>query len=139
METRQWQRTPRPGKSLGRWKHVYVTLNPGGNLCLNRYTFERLGEPEAAVLLFERSTQTIGVQSAKLTEADAFPVCRKTKKPGRVIHAARLIREWNIQLPYGVHFHRANFNTDGILILDLRETRRAQRPRAEVKIMADAG
>ena len=129
MERRQWERTPRPNNTVIRWSHLYITLNPSGKLCFNRYTFERLGEPEAALLLYDRATQTIGVQPAQLTDDDAFPICRVTKKPGRVIHAARLIKEWNIELPYGVRFHRANFNTDGILVLDLRETRRTQRAR----------
>ena len=138
MENYRWERTPRPNNTVIRWDHLYVTLNPAGKLAFNRYTYERLGEPEAALLLFDRVTQTIGVQPVKASTDDAFPIRGVTGKPGRVIHASRLIKEWNIQLPYGVRFHRANFNPDGILILDLRETRRTQRSREQKDVEARA-
>lgn len=125
---RRWKRTPRAVNEPGRWAGLYASLNRQGKICLSRTTFERLGEPEAALLLYERESQTIGIEPAQLTDTDAFPIRPKTKKPGRVIYASKLFREWGIRLEHGVSFPTAMIDQDGVLILDLRESRRSKGP-----------
>ncbi len=125
---RRWERTPRSVGRPGRWSSLYASLTRQGSLSLSRLTFERLGEPEAVLLLYERETETIGIDPAKLTDVDAFPVRPKPNKPGRVIHAVRLLREWGIPLDHGVWFPTVSIDQDGVLILDLKETRRSKGP-----------
>lgn len=82
--------------------------------------FERLGEPEAAVLLFDRRNETIGVAPADADAVNAYPMLRKKKGRHRVLRANLFCRHHRIFVPRTALFGTASIDEDGTLVLDLR-------------------
>ena len=122
---RKWELCPH-AEAGTRWSSLYVTMNPKGYLSLSRYTFEKLGEPEKVQLLFDRATNTIGVQSVSKLAKEAFRTSSKGSG-GRVIYALRLIQEFRLQIARTVRFMHPEFDEDNVLLLDLNNTRPAQK------------
>lgn len=122
---RKWELCPHNDKGT-RWSSLYVTMNPQGYISLSKFTFEKLGEPEHTQILFDRTTNTIGLQPASKLAADVFRISRKGGG-GRVIRALRLIQEFRIKVPRTLRFMNPEFDDDGVLLLDLNDTRPAQR------------
>ena len=126
MMKRKWELCPH-GEAGTRWSSLYVTMNTKGYISLSRFTFEKMGEPEKARLLFDRANNTIGVQAVGRLARDAFKVARKSDRGGRVIYALRLLQEFGIKIPRSVRFMNPEFDENGILLLDLNDTRPAQK------------
>ncbi len=125
---RKWEQCPH-GEAGTRWSSLYVTMNTKGYLSLSRFTFEKMGEPETALLLYDRANNTIGILPASRLTRDAFPVSRKSDRGGRVIYALRLLQEFGIKITHSIRFMHPEFDEDGILMLDLNDTRPAQKGR----------
>lgn len=115
----QWETCPR-GDIVAQYAGIYVTMSPRGEIAMTRPTYEKLGAPEAFVLLFDRTNRRIGLQPTHRSSRDAYPVKVSGRCGGKKLHAFRLIREYNIDLPATVKFPDADINEDGILLLDLR-------------------
>ena len=122
---RKWEQCPHSEEGT-RWSSVYVTMNPVGYISLSKLAYRKLGEPEKVLVLYERSSNTIGLQPATRLAKGAFRVCSKGSG-GRVIRALRLMQEFNIKLPLTVRFMDPEFDQDGILVLDLNNTRPARK------------
>jgi hypothetical protein len=120
---RSWEECPREaGES--RWKAMYASMNPDGDIIISRYTHEKLGAPEAYVLLFDRERQVIGLRPAVMAvERNAYPAKKRGNFGGRRIRGYRLCREFGIVLDRTVRFHRCQIDNSGVLILDLGDTR----------------
>lgn len=101
---------------------IYVTMNPKGDIVLSRVTHEMLGAPKAFLLMFDRTNRRIGLKPTQPAMRHAYPVRVSNRAGGKKIHAHRLTREYNIDLPQTVRFYDARIE-DGLLILDLRTAR----------------
>jgi hypothetical protein len=125
MIKRKWEVCPHNDKGT-RWSSLYVTMNTKGWISLSKFTFEKLGEPERVRVLYERSTNTVGIEAVSTLTTDAFRLGKKWSG-GRVIYALRLIQEFRLKVPRSLRFMNPEFDENGILILDLNDTRPAQK------------
>lgn len=126
---RRWEECPREAREA-RWASLFATLSARGDLAISRFTHEALGSPDSYVLLYDRDRHVIGMRPARLVrEKNAYPARVKGKHGGRRIRAYRLCREFGIEIFETVRFHRCQIDNNGILILDLKDTRPAQRKR----------
>lgn len=115
-----WTILPR-GDVAPHWSRLYVTINKSGALALSSVTHERLGSPEAVLIMFDRFSQRLGLKPAKLDMPNAYPVKTYGRRGGKIIRAYRLITEFGIRPPDTLEFHNPKLDADGILILDLRK------------------
>jgi len=91
---------------------------------MSRVTYQKLDEPAAFVIYFDKVNNRIGLKPAALSTRNAYRACRYTgRSGGKVVHAHRLIREYRIDLPQTVRFYDADIDEDGLLVLDLRTAR----------------
>lgn len=105
------------------WSALYVTMNPKGWIVMSKYTHQRIGGPQAFVLLFDKVNNRIGLKPAVPSTRNAYKVGPHGKYGGKVVYAYRLTTEFGIDLPETVQFHDAEIDQDGVLILDLRTAR----------------
>ena len=125
MMKRKWEQCPHSDQGT-RWSSIYVTMNPKGVISLSKFTFEKLGEPAKVIVLYDRIDNTIGLQPVSSMTKGAFRLCAKGSG-GRMIHALRLIQEFRLKVPRTLRFMSPTFDDDGILLLDLNDTRPAQK------------
>jgi hypothetical protein len=114
-----WKEIPRDPKK-GKWVGMYATLNPKGEIKLSRLTWEKTGSPTAYQIFFDDANQRIGLKPTAQGIRGSYPAGARGGHGGRRIMAYRLIAECRLILPYTLQFPLAEFDTDGILILDLR-------------------
>lgn len=120
---RSWEECPREAGEA-RWKALYASINPDGDIVISRYTHEKLGGPEAYVLLFDRERRVIGMRPAvPAVEKNAYPARPRGRHGGRRIRGYRLCREFGIVVDRTVRFHRCQIDNSGVLILDLLDAR----------------
>lgn len=82
--------------------------------------FEQMGEPEAAVLLFDKCNHTIGIAPAEKDAINAYPLIAKRYDRHRTIRANLFCRHHMIYVPRTAAFGKVEIDHDGILLLDLR-------------------
>lgn len=118
-----WEQVQREIKET-RWSKLYASINPLGHIWLSKFTQDSLGGAEAYNLLYDRDRMVIGVQPANTAVAkNAFPAYIRKSQGGRVIHAARLIREYGIYVSATTWFPRSYIDHTGTLILDMKDTK----------------
>lgn len=121
------------GRRAGQWnefnetaarrfpERLYATLNPRGEFVVNLKTYIRMNEPEAVVLLYDRDTRTIGVRPSRLEIPNAILVHTRHERYNRVFRSKKFLAANGIELQRTVQFPSAEIDTDGVLILNLRE------------------
>jgi hypothetical protein len=121
-----WEELPRGDVH---WNAVgyHATINPKGHIALNGYTLQKMDEPEAVNILFDRVNNRIGLRPAERTARNAYRLHPRSNKGSRVVHAGRLLAEYNIDLPETHEFRGVRIDDDGVLILDLRTARTSNR------------
>ena len=124
---RNWEKC-QTSSGRTRWASFYVVLSTKGQITLNKFTHERLGGAEHVQLLYERDTNTIGIDPVGRKTPDSFYLALKPSG-GRIIHALRLMRDFGIKIPHGLRFMNPEIDEDGVLILDLNDTRPATKRR----------
>ena len=99
---------------------LHASLSARNDLLLNGNILERLGNPEAVLLMFDRLNEIIGVNPAPPTLPNAFPL--KTRKTGRhrIIHATPFCKRFGIRVDATTSFLTPEIDEDGVLRLDLR-------------------
>lgn len=117
----------------GQWASFYVTMNPKGYIVFSRVTFQRLGEPRAFLLLFDKVNNRIGLKPTALGIKNAYPAAKQGRHGGQLIRAYRLMQEFGIDLPETIRFYDAEIDQDGVLILDLRTARVSSRGSGQKK------
>lgn len=77
---------------------LHASLSARNDLLLNGNILERLGNPEAVLLMFDRLNEIIGINPAPPTLPNAFPL--KTRKTGRhrIIHATPFCKRFGIRV-----------------------------------------
>lgn len=117
-----WEVLPR-GDAAPHWSRLYATLNPGGSLAISRVTYERLGEPEAVLIMLDIISTRLALKPASLAEGNAYPVRKYGRRGGRIIRAYRLLTEFGIRPPDTIEFLEPKIDDERRLILDLKKIR----------------
>ena len=105
------------------WTSLYVTLTRKGVINLNRTTFEKMGEPEAVHVYFDETNNRFGIKPTPRSMRDAFPLGKRGSRGGRRIFVGSVLRTYRIDLPDTIQFFDADFDDEGLLVLDLRTAR----------------
>ena len=105
------------------WVALYVTLNRKGDFHLSGPTYSKMGEPKAVQIFFDSANNRFGLKQAALGARNAFPVCKRGPRGGRRIFVAAVLKEFRIDIPETIQFFDADFDDEGILVLDLRTAR----------------
>ncbi|HJS51628.1 MAG TPA: hypothetical protein VJ781_06980 [Pyrinomonadaceae bacterium] len=100
---------------------LYATLSPRGDFVVNLKTYIRMNEPEAVVLLYDRDTRTIGVRPSRLDVPNAILVHTRHARYNRVFRSRKFLAKHGIKIDRTVQFPTAEIDTDGVLILNLKE------------------
>ena len=123
MKRTDWQECPLSDPGPGRWASHYATINPKGDIALTRALHDRLGAPEAFVLLYNAPTHRIGLRPAEPSERNACPAKPRGRHGGRKVKGWPLLREFRLDIPTTVRFHEPYIDDEGVLVLDLRQAR----------------
>ncbi len=129
----KWEVCPRDA-SESRWAGPYVTINTHGDIVLSRVTHEAMGAPEAYVLLYDATHETIGLRPGRLAEKNAYPARPRGPHGGRRIRGNRLVRQFSLQIFATVRFHRCSKNKHGVLILNLQDAEPIQRKKKKKEL-----
>ncbi len=76
---------------------VYVTMNRAGSIMMSRVSHERIGSPEAVVIMFDAVNGRLALKPAKAGEANAYPMRKYGRRGGRIVRAYRLLTEFGIK------------------------------------------
>jgi hypothetical protein len=98
---------------------MHVTLSSRGEILIGAKTFDRIGRPDAAVLLFDRENLLIGLRPAHPRQPNAYLFSPKKNGRHRVIRASRFCRDHGIKVDRTTVFTRTVFEK-GVLELDLQ-------------------
>lgn len=123
---REWKQIPRDGRRA-QWAGIYVTMNKKGTIVMNRAAHERMGSPEAFLLLYDSPNNSIGLKPTGERMRDAYPARKSGRHGGRKVMAYRLLTECSLQIDQTLEFPDAEIDTDGILILNLRTAKISNR------------
>src|SRR5215813_3158521 len=123
---RNWSEVPR-GDKRAQWAGVYVTMNSRGTIVMNRAAHERMGEPQAFLLLFDSANNTIGLKPTGPQARNAYPALKYGRHGGRRVAAYRLLTEYGLHVKETLEFPDAEIDEDGILVLNLRTARVSKR------------
>ena len=102
-------------------ERLYATLNSRGDFVVNLKTYIRMNEPEAVVLLYDRDTRTIGVKPSRRDVLNAILVHTRHARYNRVFRSRKFLAKHGIEIKQTIQFPTAELDTDGVLILNLRE------------------
>jgi hypothetical protein len=100
---------------------LYVTLNPKGEFVLSLKTYREMKEPPAVVLLYDRTSDTIGLRPASDETRNAIVVRTRHSRYNRVVRSLPFLREHGIELTRTIQFPTARIDAEGVLCLPLRE------------------
>ena len=108
---------------------IHVTLNRHGTISLGKYTYRRMGEPAALLIMFDRVNSRIALKPTALSMKNAYRVGKSGVRFGRRIRAFRMLIDFGIKIDKTLEFKDAEIDMDGQLILDLRTARVSPRAR----------
>ncbi len=115
----QWSILPR-GDVHPAHSRLYVTMNRRGEIAMNGMTYERLGSPEAFLVMFDKTNSRIALKPTRAVMKNAYPARKYGRRGARIVRAYRLLTEFGILVPDTIEFKDAEISTEGHLILDLR-------------------
>lgn len=99
-----------------------ASINAAGVIALNRKAWEELGEPDAAILLYDEYNRVIGLKPAHPRLENAVPFRTKYANQKRfVIRAIALCNHSGFKIGNTLIFRNPTI-TDGVLVLELRDT-----------------
>ena len=108
-------------------ERLHVTLDRKGMILLNGNIHDRLGNPEAVVLLFDKVNSIIGINPASPNVPNAFKLKFRSRGRHRMIFAIPFCRHYGISVDHTTVFVDPQIDEDGVLRLDLKATTRARR------------
>ena len=119
---KQWEAFPIGPK--GDFGDLHVTMGRKGDILIGARAYEKHGQPEAAILLFDRGNQLIGLRPTNVHSGNTYPFQPKPGSKHRIIRANRFCRHYGIRTDHLIAFINPVIDRDGTLVLDLRATRR---------------
>ena len=123
---RRWEEIARDA-TKPQWAGIYVTMNAKGSIVMNRAAHQRMGSPQAYLLLFDPANQTIGLRPTYPNIKNAYPVLKSGRHGGRRVGAYRLLTERGLHIKETLEFPDAEIDQDGILLLNLRTAKVSNR------------
>ncbi len=117
-----WVVLPR-GDVAAHWSGLYVTLNRTGSIVMSRVTHERLGSPEAFLLMFDQFNRRLGLKPVGMEERNAYPARQYGRRGAKIVRAYRLLTEFALRPPDTLEFVSPEIDRDGNLILHLDKIR----------------
>src|SRR5687768_14216719 len=102
-----------------------VTLSRKGEIMIGARAVARLGEPDWVVLMFDRANSLIGMRPSHRHEKNAYPTVHKMNGRHRIVRANKFCRHYGIKFERTRAFVSAKIGEDGVLVLDLKETKSA--------------
>jgi hypothetical protein len=118
-----WQQCKHTPKAGVQWLALHVSLSPSGDLRMNRVTWEKLGGPAAVEVYFDSTNNRFGLKACHESAAHAFKMGKRSRYGARRISVVSVMKEHKIDITQTVQFFDADFDDEGILILDLRSAR----------------
>ena len=118
---RQWK-VFKGGPIGPRNDRLLVTISPRGVILINRKVFEAMGQPEAALLLYDERLQTIGVQPARRGDPYSFPLKHKENTTHRTIYAWPFCKTFKLHPERLLFFTNPELDHDGVQVLDMHKT-----------------
>lgn len=100
---------------------MHVTLSVRGEILIGAKTFDRIGRPDAAVLLFDAENRAIGLRPTHPRVPNAYLFGPKKTGRHRVIRASKFCRDHGIKVERTTVF-RYPVIEKGVLVLDLKDT-----------------
>lgn len=127
MNRVHWEVVPR-GDTSTSGARLYVAMNPEGHVTFNARVFEKLGKPEAVLVMFDRVNSRIALKPTYKTVQNAYIVYQRgSDRRSMIVRVGRLLVEYGLQIPELLEFKNVEIDRDGQLILDLRTARASNR------------
>src|SRR4051794_7648749 len=108
------------GPTPPRSERLHVTLNKKNVILINGNIHDKLGNPEAVMLMFDKVNSIIGLNPVGADTENSFPV--KPKSGGgrhRLIRATPFCKFNKIKVDVNTAFLKPEIDEEGILRLDL--------------------
>jgi hypothetical protein len=105
------------------WAGLYATLTRHGEIRMGARTWQKLGEPRAVRVYFDKANQRFALMPTQPGVANAFPVNKKGHAGSRLVPILGVLRDKEIDVPETIRFFDAEINDEGALLLDLRTAR----------------
>lgn len=127
MNRVHWEVVPR-GDTSTSGARLYVAMNPEGHVTFNQRVFEKLGKPEAVLVMFDRVNSRIALKPTYKAVRNAYVVFQRgSDRRSMIVRVGRLLVEYGLQIPELLEFKNVEIDSDGQLILDLRTARASNR------------
>lgn len=128
-----WAVLPR-GDVAPHWSGLYVTMSRLGSIMMSRVTHERLGAPEAYLIMYDAMYDRMALKPAKANEPNAYPARKYGRRGAKVVRAYRLVTYFGIQPTDTIEFQQPKIDPDGYLVLDLKQIRISPRAHSQCRI-----
>ncbi len=129
----EWTILPR-GDVAAHWSGLYVTMNRRGTLAMSRIVHERLGAPDAFLIMWDRFNQRLALKPAEPGTKNAYPARKYGRRGAKVVRAFRLLTEFGLRPPDTIEFENPKIDVDGQLILDLRKIRISPKAHSQCRV-----
>lgn len=127
MNRVHWEVVPR-GDTSTSGARLYAAMNPEGHVTFSARVFEKLGKPEAVLVMFDRVNSRIALKPTYKTVQNAYIVYQRgSDRRSMIVRVGRLLVEYGLQIPELLEFKNVEIDRDGQLILDLRTARASNR------------
>lgn len=117
------------GDAVPQFRVLYATLNTSGAVVISRPCHEALGSPEAFLIMFDPLKHRIGLKPAEADDPNAYAARVYGKSGAKIIRAHRMLEEFGIRPHELLEFAEVKIG-DGILLLDLQNTKPSKRAHA---------
>jgi hypothetical protein len=124
---RQWMEYEVKPRTVDR-DRAYASLSKEGILAFNRKAHEKMGSPEAVVLLYDPRYKVIGLKPANPERPNAYPL-RQRYKTGRnasrvmlAVYATGFFKLHDLKPECTIAFYDPKFES-GVLELDIQSAR----------------
>jgi len=112
----QWEEFTQ--KSNYRAEMIRVSLNGRGHFLLNQKAVNELGEPDAVILLFERSSRLIGLKPSQADVEHSYELKRQGTSQNYYLRAKSFCNYYSINVGDSVIFNDVRVD-NGVIILSL--------------------
>lgn len=120
------------GEAAAQFPVLYATLNPQGSIVIGRAAFEKMGSPEAFLVMFDPLRHRLGLKAASEGEPNAYPARKWGGSGAKVVRAHRMLKEFGVRPPDTLEFPEAKID-DGVLILDMQTAKTSARAHSQCR------
>src|SRR3954471_13791267 len=99
MHRRSWMEFKGVAKRRVKDGGLRAAINPIGEFIFDLAAFQKMGEPQAIQLLYERSTRTVGLRPAHADEPNAVLVRQRYGRSTLCVRSVPFLRANGIEVP----------------------------------------